>query len=65
MQTYLVGGAVRDKLLGRPIKDQDWVVVGASPKQMLAQGFQAVGSDFLLATEGAASGSGWCSGGLD
>jgi tRNA nucleotidyltransferase (CCA-adding enzyme) len=46
MQTYLVGGAVRDKLLGRPIKDQDWVVVGGTPQQMLAQGYQAVGADF-------------------
>jgi tRNA nucleotidyltransferase (CCA-adding enzyme) len=46
MQIYLVGGAVRDKLLGRPIKDQDWVVVGSTPKQMLAQGYQAVGADF-------------------
>ncbi|MEP1447549.1 MAG: multifunctional CCA addition/repair protein [Paraglaciecola sp.] len=46
MQTYLVGGAVRDKLLDRPIKDQDWVVVGSTPEQMLAQGYQAVGADF-------------------
>jgi tRNA nucleotidyltransferase (CCA-adding enzyme) len=46
MQTYLVGGAVRDKLLGRPIKDQDWVVVGSTPQQMLAQGYQSVGADF-------------------
>jgi len=46
MHTYLVGGAVRDKLLGRPIKDQDWVVVGSTPEQMLAQGYQAVGADF-------------------
>lgn len=46
MQTYLVGGAVRDKLLGRPIKDQDWVVVGSTPEQMLSQGFQSVGADF-------------------
>ena len=46
MQTYLVGGAVRDKLLGRPIKDQDWVVVGSTPEQMLAQGYQSVGADF-------------------
>jgi tRNA nucleotidyltransferase (CCA-adding enzyme) len=46
MQTYLVGGAVRDKLLGRPIKDQDWVVVGSTPEHMLAQGYQAVGADF-------------------
>ena len=46
MQTYLVGGAVRDKLLGRPIKDRDWVVVGSTSQQMLAQGYQAVGADF-------------------
>lgn len=46
MQTYLVGGAVRDKLLGRPIKDQDWVVVGSTPEKMLAQGYQTVGADF-------------------
>ena len=46
MQTYLVGGAVRDKLLGIPVKDRDWVVVGATPEEMLAQGFKAVGKDF-------------------
>ena len=46
MQTYLVGGAVRDKLLGRPIKDRDWVVVGSTPEKMLAQGYQSVGADF-------------------
>jgi tRNA nucleotidyltransferase (CCA-adding enzyme) len=46
MQTYLVGGAVRDKLLGRPVKDQDWVVVGSTSQQMLAKGYQAVGADF-------------------
>ena len=46
MHTYLVGGAVRDKLLGRPINDRDWVVVGSTPKQMLAHGYQAVGADF-------------------
>jgi tRNA nucleotidyltransferase (CCA-adding enzyme) len=46
MQTYLVGGAVRDTLLGRPIKDRDWVVVGSTPKHMLDQGYQAVGADF-------------------
>jgi tRNA nucleotidyltransferase (CCA-adding enzyme) len=46
MQIYLVGGAVRDKLLGYPIKDQDWVVVGSTSQQMLAQGYQAVGADF-------------------
>ncbi len=46
MQTYLVGGAVRDQLLELPVKDRDWVVVGATPSQMLDQGFQQVGSDF-------------------
>jgi len=46
MQTYLVGGAVRDKLLGLSVEDRDWVVVGATPEQMLAQGFTQVGSDF-------------------
>lgn len=45
-QTYLVGGAVRDQLLGLPIIDRDWVVVGATPEQLLAQGFQQVGADF-------------------
>ncbi len=46
MQTYLVGGAVRDALLGFPVKDRDWVVVGAGPEHMLAQGFVPVGKDF-------------------
>ena len=46
MQIYMVGGAVRDRLLGRPVNDHDWVVVGATPEQMLAQGFVAVGRDF-------------------
>ena len=46
LQTYLVGGAVRDALLGLPVKDRDWVVVGATPEQLLAQGFLAVGRDF-------------------
>ncbi|MFQ5468901.1 MAG: multifunctional CCA addition/repair protein [Gammaproteobacteria bacterium] len=46
MKTYMVGGAVRDKLLGLPIKDKDWVVVGASPKQMLDLGYKQVGADF-------------------
>ena len=43
---YLVGGAVRDYLLGLPVKDRDWVVVGADAQTMLAQGFQPVGKDF-------------------
>lgn len=46
MQIYLVGGAVRDALLGRPTQDRDWVVVGASPEHMLAQGYTPVGKDF-------------------
>lgn len=46
MKIYLVGGAVRDKLLGLPVKDRDWVVVGSTPEEMLQQGFQPVGQDF-------------------
>ncbi len=46
MQTYLVGGAVRDALLGLPVQDRDWVVVGTTPQEMLARGFVAVGKDF-------------------
>ena len=46
MQIHLVGGAVRDQLLGRPVSERDWVVVGAAPEQMLAQGFRPVGRDF-------------------
>jgi tRNA nucleotidyltransferase (CCA-adding enzyme) len=46
MQTYIVGGAVRDALLGLPVNDRDWVVVGASPQQLVASGFLPVGKDF-------------------
>ena len=46
MKIYLVGGAVRDRLLGLKIKDRDWVVVGATPDKMLAKGFRPVGKDF-------------------
>lgn len=46
MQTYLVGGAVRDKLLGRPPGDRDYVVVGALPEDLLALGYKPVGKDF-------------------
>lgn len=46
MKTYLVGGAVRDGLLNLPLKDKDWVVVGASPQQMLDAGYEQVGRDF-------------------
>jgi tRNA nucleotidyltransferase (CCA-adding enzyme) len=46
MKTYLVGGAVRDKLLGYPFHEKDWVVVGATPEIMAQQGFTPVGKDF-------------------
>ncbi len=46
MQTYLVGGAVRDALLGLDVADRDWVVVGATPEIMTSSGFRAVGKDF-------------------
>ncbi|WP_457322884.1 multifunctional CCA addition/repair protein [Roseateles sp. P5_E11] len=45
-QTYLVGGAIRDRLLGLPVKDHDWVVVGASPQDLAAAGYLPVGKDF-------------------
>jgi len=45
-QIYCVGGAVRDRLLGLTVKDRDWVVVGSSPDEMVAHGFQPVGKDF-------------------
>ncbi len=46
MKIYLVGGAVRDELLGHPFSEQDWVVVGATIEDMLALGYQQVGKDF-------------------
>ncbi len=46
MEIYLVGGAVRDELLGRPVEERDWVVVGATPNDLLARGFRPVGKDF-------------------
>ncbi|WP_339489441.1 multifunctional CCA addition/repair protein [Pseudomonas sp. EL_65y_Pfl2_R95] len=46
MQIYKVGGAVRDRLLGREVTENDWVVVGATAEQMLEQGFRPVGADF-------------------
>ena len=46
MKIYMVGGAVRDRLLGRPVHDRDWVVVGATPEELTAQGFVPVGRDF-------------------
>ena len=46
MQIYMVGGAVRDALLGLPVQDRDWVVVGATPEAMVALGYRPVGRDF-------------------
>ncbi|QGX92526.1 multifunctional CCA addition/repair protein [Tatumella sp. TA1] len=46
MEKYLVGGAVRDRLLGLPVTDRDWVIVGATPDALLAQGYQQAGRDF-------------------
>jgi tRNA nucleotidyltransferase (CCA-adding enzyme) len=46
VKAYIVGGAVRDELLGLPVKDRDWVVVGATPEEMERAGFKPVGKDF-------------------
>ncbi|HLG52310.1 MAG TPA: multifunctional CCA tRNA nucleotidyl transferase/2'3'-cyclic phosphodiesterase/2'nucleotidase/phosphatase, partial [Steroidobacteraceae bacterium] len=46
MKVYLVGGAVRDELLDRPVRERDWVVVGATPEAMLDAGYRQVGRDF-------------------
>src|SRR6201997_5720567 len=46
MQVYLVGGAVRDELLGIPVKERDWVVVGGSGTELARLGYRAVGRDF-------------------
>src|SRR6187431_3355298 len=46
VRVYRVGGSVRDELLGRPVADHDYVVVGATPEMMLASGFRPVGRDF-------------------
>ena len=46
MEIYLVGGAVRDRLLGLPVSERDWVVVGATPEKMLSLGYTPVGKDF-------------------
>ena len=46
MQVYLVGGAVRDELLGRAVRERDWVVVGATPAELERAGYRAVGQDF-------------------
>ena len=46
MKVYLVGGAVRDRLLGLPVAERDWVVVGATAGQMLAAGYRRADADF-------------------
>lgn len=46
MKTYLVGGAVRDRLLDIPVKERDWVVLGETPESMIRRGFRPVGKDF-------------------
>ena len=46
MKVFLVGGAVRDQLLGLPVNERDWVVIGETPESLLSQGYQAVGRDF-------------------
>ena len=46
LKFHIVGGAVRDQLLGLPATDRDWVVVGATPQQMIEAGFKPVGRDF-------------------
>jgi tRNA nucleotidyltransferase (CCA-adding enzyme) len=46
MKVYCVGGAVRDELLGLPVRDRDWVVVGATPERLVALGYLPVGRDF-------------------
>ena len=46
MKVFVVGGAVRDALMGQSVNDRDWVVVGSTPEEMLAQGFVPVGKDF-------------------
>jgi tRNA nucleotidyltransferase (CCA-adding enzyme) len=46
VEIYLVGGAVRDQLLGLPVKERDWVVIGETPESMVKQGFRPVGKDF-------------------
>src|SRR4051794_14756383 len=46
MKIYLVGGAVRDELLGLPVKERDWVVVGARPEELIDAGYKPIGKDF-------------------
>jgi tRNA nucleotidyltransferase (CCA-adding enzyme) len=46
METYLVGGAIRDELLGRDVEDRDWVVIGATPEDLISQGYVQIGNTF-------------------
>jgi tRNA nucleotidyltransferase (CCA-adding enzyme) len=46
MKLWTVGGAIRDEMLGRPVHDRDWVMVGATPEQLVAEGYKPVGKDF-------------------
>ena len=46
MRVYLVGGAVRDRLLGLPVRERDWVVVGATPEELVRRGYEPVGREF-------------------
>ena len=46
MKIYLVGGAVRDKMLGIPVKDKDYLVVGSTPEEMIHLGYKPIGKDF-------------------
>jgi len=46
MKMWMVGGAVRDALLGLPVNDRDWVAVGATPQEMVDAGYTPVGKDF-------------------
>lgn len=46
MKIFLVGGAVRDRLLNLPLKDKDWIIIGSTPEELIKQGFKPVGKDF-------------------
>jgi tRNA nucleotidyltransferase (CCA-adding enzyme) len=48
MKRYLVGGAVRDQLLGLPVKDRDWLVIDTTPEELIAKGFNRVGKEFPI-----------------
>ena len=60
MKAYVVGGAVRDRLLGLPANDRDWVVVGATPAQMVAAGYTPVGRDFPVFLHPVTREDTWC-----